>query len=258
MVIGCATDMEHYQMLKDLGFDYIELQGKAVCAMDDKQYQSVVNTVRQGTLPCMGFNAYCGKDVIIAGPGFNAANAFSYAKKCAKRAEGLGVRTVEIGSPFSRMLPEGYDRALAKKQAVDFFAATASAFVVYDIAVCVEALGVCFCNFINTVEEAVEIIKAAEMPNLGLILDFYNMEHNSEADMDLAPYGQYIRTVHISDDDGSPQRRYFLKAEKYPIHQSRILRLMETGYDGAITIEIDLQVDPSLAGDNLRFLKSML
>lgn len=241
--------------MEKAGLDYVEFSGRNVCAMEENAFLKLRCMIKSGALPCLGFNAYCPPDVRIAGPGFSKEAAREYAKRCLHRAAELNVQVVGIGSPMSRNLPEGYDRNLAIRQAEEFFAVTAEVFAEQNIYVCVEALGICYCNFINRLQEAQGIVRAVNMENLKLVLDFYNMEHSGEADHPLFPFINDIVHAHISDDAGSPQKRWFLRPEKRNLHTARIRRLMKEGYLGAMTLEIDLPADLFEAKQSLCILK---
>ncbi|MHC1787863.1 MAG: sugar phosphate isomerase/epimerase family protein [Christensenellales bacterium] len=256
--IGCTLSPGDYELAGQAGFDHVELSGKGVCGMEKAAYRGLLEMIRGGAIPCLGFNAYCPPDIRIAGPGFSENIIRSYALACRDRAAPLGVRLVAIGSPMSRMLPEGFDRLRARDQAVSFYRITADAFKEAGITVCVEALGRCYCNFINTLEEAADIVRLADRPNLKIVIDFYNMEHENEADMDLAPHLDEIAHVHISDDAGSPQRRWFLKREKAAVHAGRVRRLMEAGYQGDISLEVDLPLTLADAQQSLEALRAVV
>ena len=247
--------MEHYKRLLDAGYDYIELSGKVVCAMSPQEFSAAERAVRDGPLPCKGLVAYCPPTVIIAGPGYTASAARAYAQTCAERAARLGAGRVGIGSPLSRTLPDGYDRELAFQQAVEFFAVTCGAFSEYGIDVCVEPLGYCFCNFINTLKEGADLQKAVGAPNMKMILDFYNMEKAHEPETDIAEYLPLVAGVHMSDDAGSPWRRWFLKEDRAAIHRQRVRKLAALGYKGDLSIEIDLPVDTDAARQSLSIVK---
>lgn len=244
--------------MEKAGFDYVELSLRNVCAMEDNAYRELRRTVTSGPLPCLGFNAYCPPDVRIAGPGFSKRMAREYALKCLERAVALNASVVGVGSPMSRNLPEGYDRNLAMHEAAEFFTITAEVFATQNIYVCVEALGPCYCNFINSIAQAQSIVRAVGLDNLRLVLDFYNMEHSGEADIPLSPFVNDIVHAHISDDAGSPQKRWFLKPEKRDLHIARLRRLFTAGYLGAVTLEIDLPVDLEAAKQSLEILKASI
>lgn len=255
MKFGCCTTIEYYQTLKQLGFDFIELSGRSITALDDQSFGRICQLLNDEKLPCLGLNAYCPPEIVIAGPGFDLKKAQNYAAHCAKRAATMGVMKVGIGSPNSRNLPEGFGRKRALAQAADFFKATAEQFEKFGIVVCIEALGICYCNFINQTAEALELVQKIRSPHVKLVLDFYNMEHSGEGDREITQIFPYIEHVHISDDDGSPSRRYFLKEEKFQIHKERLKRLQQGGYNKTIAIEIDLPVNEVLAKQSLDWIK---
>ena len=256
MRIGCVAAIADYPVLEKAGLDYVELSGRNVTAMEESAFRELRRLIKSGALPCLGFNAYCPPDVRIAGPGFSLEAVKEYAKRCLARAAELNVQVVGVGSPMSRNLPIGYDRNLAMHQAQEFFAVTAGVFAVQNIYVCVEALGPCYCNFINRLAEARDIVRAVNMENVKLVLDFYNMEHSGEADIPLFPFINDIVHAHISDDAGSPQRRWFLKPEKRELHAARVKHLCDAGYQGAMTLEIDLPASLKEAALSLDILRS--
>ena len=117
-----------------------------------------------------------------------------------------------------------------------------------------EPLGRCFCNFINDLSEAEEIIVRVGAKNLGMVVDFYNMEQNGDADQDLGKYLSVILHAHISDDAGDPYKRDFMRPEKKEIHQNRVRRFYEAGYAGRISVEIDEPVIREKASSSLAML----
>jgi len=118
---------------------------------------------------------------------------------------------------------------------------------------CLEALATCYCNTVNTTTQALEIIKQVNHPSVKLVLDFYNMEHMNEADIELTKLP--IIHAHISDDDGAPNLRSYLKPNKKDLHQKRIKRLQDTGYNGGLTLEVDVPYDRERAALSLAIMK---
>lgn len=258
MLVGCALVREQDALCaKEIGFDYVELMGKYLAGMPDQDFKKLRNILEQCALPCFALNGYCPKDIIIAGPGFNLKQVREYAKSCGERAGLLGVKYIGIGSPGSRNLPDGYHRETAKTQLCDFLEITADVMESYGITVCLEALAPCYCNFINRVGEAVEIVESLDNPNIRTVIDFYNMEYTKEADLNLARWLPFIAHGHISDDDGGPGRRYFLKKEKKEIHQRRLGSLCREGYKGGISIEVDFQMNREKAAESLKMIRDI-
>jgi len=255
MKVGCVAIPTDIPLLKTAGFDYVELSGRNVCKMEKNAFRELKRCLQSTCMPCLGFNAYCPPEVRIAGPGFSEVAALEYAKRCLERAVELNVQVIGVGSPMSRHLPDGYDKSKAVSEASAFFAVTADVFAQEGIYICVEALGPCYCNFINHLKEAQDIVRSVGMENLKIVLDFYNMEHSAEADISLDLFLPDIVHAHISDDAGSPKARWFLKPDKRDTHWTRVRRLYGAGYLGALTLEIDLPADLKQAVQTLRMLR---
>lgn len=259
MQIGCSLiDMDDIHRVGPIGFDYVELMGKYLVSLEEKDFVTLTRTLDRYNLSCMGLNGYCPAGLVIAGPGFDIGQIEGYARKVALRAKQLGTKYVGIGSPESRKLPYGYSHELAKLQMTDFLKATAEEMGRYGITVCLEALAPCYCNFINYITEAIELTQMIGWESIRVVLDYYNMEFTGEADMDLLPWTEEIVHGHISDDAGCPEKRYFLKPEKKEIHQRRVRALWESGYRGALTIEVDLPADVNMAAESLRMLHDVV
>jgi len=226
--------------------------------MSDPDFDAMCLRLDQLGVRCLGFNMYCPPEVVIAGTGFDAVITQRYAKNLAGRAGKLNIAHVGIGSPMSRILPDGFSRALANQQAREFFRITADVFAEYGITVCIEALGYCYCNFINTVSEAAEFVYMLDNPFIKLVADYYNMERSGEADADLSPYLPILHHMHISDDNGSPSGRSFLLERKKDAHAQRLSRLDGDGYDKTLSVETDVEATVEAATDTLKFLRGIL
>ena len=256
MRTGCGlVNTSDIALAEQLGFSYVELLGRQLAAMDDGAFAVLEKTLWKAGIRCEGMNGYCPPQITIAGPGFDPGAAAEYSRKLAGRGRALGVRVVGIGSPFSRTLPEGYDRRVAEAQLKDFLKITAEAMGKYGITVCLEALAPCYCNFINYAAEAVEITREIGWDSIKVVLDYYNMEGTGEADRDMGDWIYDIAHVHISDDAGSPQKRYFLRADKCSIHRKRLGSLVKNGYKGTATLEVDLPVNRDDAAHSLKILE---
>ncbi len=256
METGCSIlDISELGTVKEAGYDYLEMMGKYLVGMDEQDFSLVERALYENAFPCGGLNAYCPESLVIAGPGFDRKRAGEYAAICARRAGAIGVKCVGIGSPRSRRLPEGYDRKVADRQLIDFLKETAEAFGKQGIRVCLEPLAPCYCNYINRLEEAADLVDGIGWENIGLVGDFYNMEETGEADQDLSRFRRLCH-VHISDDDGGPWSRSYLKKERRKLHQIRLNRLYENGYKGAVSLEIDVPAQLERAKDSIRIMKA--
>jgi len=257
MRFGCCSPISSLDIVAAAGYDFVELRGKEVAALSEADFDRLCRRLEELSLPCPGFNAYCGTDITIAGPGYDRQVTRDYAQLLAQRGRALGISQVGVGSPFSRRLPEGFDPALAHKQVGEFLSDSARCFAEAGISVGMEALAPEFCNCVNLCDEAVALVREVPEKNVGLILDFYNMERNDEGERELDTLAPLILHVHVSDDAGDPFRRSMLRPEKYALHRERLLRLRRVGYDGTVSVETDLPLELSSASETLAFLRSI-
>ena len=257
MIYGCSSSPEEVSFVSDAGFNYVELPGKKIMAMENADFFSLYCKLQKLSLPALFFNSYCSSAIIIAGPKFDRGSVRSYAEKIAERGALLGIKGVGIGSPNSRILPPDFSDDTALSQLKEFLNITTEILDKKGIIVALEPLGKCFCNFINSVKEASSVLTCGVLPQVTLLADFYNMEHEGEADMDLFPVIHQTSHIHISDDqDNIPSMRSYLKEEKKPIHIKRIQNLQKLGYNKTITLEINVPVDTKRARKSLAVMKS--
>ncbi|WHH59341.1 sugar phosphate isomerase/epimerase family protein [Petroclostridium sp. X23] len=235
MKYGCCTSISNYDLLEQIGFDFIELSGRAVTSMSEKEFDKVIDKVSNGHLFCNGFNDYCPPDIAIVGPDYDPVKAEKYAQLICKRGSKLNISTIGIGAPLSRRLPEGFDKATADGQAIEFLAITADIAKQYNITILFEALNNEVCNYVTLMPEAVDIVQKINKENVKIVADFYHMQMMNEDVTDIAYAIPYITHLHIAQDiDGN---RGYLREKYYDQYKSAIAAAMKEGYDSTLSIE---------------------
>ncbi len=91
-------------------------------------------------------------------------------KRLCSLAVDLGARTLVHGSPAQRRLEPG-DEADGRRRAIDCWAAIASTAEQAGVHYCIEALAPPTANFINTIDEAVGIVKEIGSPAIMTMID---------------------------------------------------------------------------------------
>lgn len=102
-----------------------------------------------------------------------------------------------------------------------------------NVSVALETVTIMQTNFINTLQEAVELIKLADAPNLKLMMDIFhlNLEEKNIFEA-IRSYSEYNIHVHLADNN-----------RRYPGHcgldfEKIISTFHDAGYDGAFCTEI--------------------
>ena len=233
--IGCCTDIKNYDYLVDIGVDYIELSGSSISAMTDEQFNETLSKIQNGKIKALGINAYCPPDVIIAGPNFDPVRAEEYAKKTISRIDKLNIKKIGIGSPNSRNIPENFSRATAISQLKEFLKINCNVASEYGINILFEAVCTKECNFINTSDEALQIVKELDINNLFMVFDIYHVHTMGEPLNNLDNAFKYIKHLHISQDVNN--KRGYLDNEHLNEYKVYIDRAKKLGYDDTISVE---------------------
>jgi len=250
--------MENYDELCKLGYDFIELPGNKVMNMGEAEIEEAKKLIDKNKIPCNGFNAYCTAALPMAGPQFDLQKSRDYAAEACRRGKILGIKTIGLGSPPARRIPEGYDLQTANKQIREFIRVTAEEGAKQGIMFLIEPLNSNVCDLIVHTKEALEIIRDIDMPNLRIVLDFHHLTKSGEDISGIAYVMPYVEHLHIDHtlEDG----RYHLVEQGRPFYSRCIAAARACGYNGTISIEPTAAKGPfrEEAGESLRILRSII
>ncbi len=118
-----------------------------------------------------------------------------------KRAKECGSTYIVLGSGGARNIPDGCDRMEAKKQRIALVQKMAPLAEKYGVTIAIEPLNRKKDNFINSLSEGVEIVKAANSPKIQLFCDIYHMMVENEPPTEILKYGKYIVHCHIAEKE---------------------------------------------------------
>lgn len=239
ILLGCCGTINEYQAILDMGYDYVELSGRQIMELSDRQFESFINSYRPGRLPCRGFNDYCSGAYPIVGPGCGGASGIEYAQKLLLRGHALGIKTIGIGAPAARRLPEGYKRSLADWEMARFLKTTCQIAAEYHITILLEAVHRHMCSYLNYTREAVSLVSSLRISNLAIVLDYYHAMVMGENLQELQYAMPYVRHLHISTDLDAHKRGY-IHAQDVPLLSGLLKDAIAWGYSGGISVEADL------------------
>lgn len=235
MRFGCCASYRDADFVREIGYDFIELAGKEIAALDAQAFREAEAIVRESGLFCKGFNAYCDPSVTIVGEGYDNTRTREYAKFICERGAQLGIESVGIGSPASRKVKPGFSVEEARKQAVEFVATTAEEAAPYGICVLWESLNEGVCLYGVDTAEALRVLDGVKMDNVGLVLDFHHMHQMNLPAEEVMPAAPYIRHAHFSRTGDN--KRGFLIEEQFPIYQAWADLAKRLAYNGTLSVE---------------------
>lgn len=166
----------------------------------------------------------------------------------------VGGELVVFGSPKQRSIPAELDTQQAWANAVETVRKVIPALESSNIVLCVEPLSPEETDFLNSAEEAAEMIRELDSSNVRMILDVKAMssEKSSPGEV-IAKYGGLVGHFHAND--ANKRGPGFGDTDFVPIATS----LSDIGYKGWVSVEVfDFSPDPvTIARDSLAYLKKV-
>lgn len=181
--LGVATEMQNDSVLRAAGFDYlIESTARLLSPRNvtDEQFESLAEKISRSQTTVFACNLFIPGDLKVVGPAVDENAILTYVSVVFKRAQAAGIRMIIWGSGGSRGVPAGFDREKAKGQFVSIARKIGLLAAQHNVVVALENLNSTECNFITTVKEAADIIRAVDHPNIRLCVDIYHMLKEGE------------------------------------------------------------------------------
>jgi len=167
----------------------------------------------------------------------------------------IGGRILVFGSPEQRRVIAGVSHEDAQNYAKQIFYECSRFAEDFGVILAIEPLARHLTNFINTADEAIELIKEVSHPNFRLHLDVFSMLDEGKPLTDIIKRSrEFLVHFHANDDNGSGPG--FGKVEYRPI----IKALKEIEYEGFLSVEVfDLSPGPErLASASIETLRKLL
>jgi sugar phosphate isomerase/epimerase len=168
----------------------------------------------------------------IVGHEVNEKRVLAYVDTVFGRAKRAGIPLIVLGSGGSRRLPDGYDAQKAKTEFAALGRKLASVAKKHSVTIALESLNSTETNFLNTLQEAAEVVKQVNHPNFRLNADIYHMMKENESPEHIVDAGKIIVYVEVAEKEkrslpgvqGDDFRPYFRA-------------LHSIGYRGPVVIE---------------------
>lgn len=232
--LGVCTSIDNGVLLDSIGFSYVEenLQRFLVPTEPHEAFLARLEMLKRSPIPARAVNVFLPGSLKSVGPQAMHDDIIAYADTAFRRARVAGIETIVFGSGASRSIPEGFGREEAIQQFVILLKRLGPVAAKYDVFVVIEPLNREEVNFINSVAEGLELVKAADHPNIRLLCDFYHMLKEQEPADHIIQSAGYLRHVHVAELAGrtppgvaGDDFRPYLRA------------LKAIGYEGLISVE---------------------
>ncbi len=252
MKFGICTGYENAQLLKTLGYDYMECNLSALDAMSDEEFAACRAALQNAGLPAEAANVFFPGDIRLTGPDVDDALITSYVERALSRAAALGIRVAVLGSSRSRNIPEGFDPDEAYRQFLHALRLCGDIAARYGIMIAIEPLHFPESNLINRVSDGLKAAQDAAHPAVRTLADLWHMDCEAENFDVIARSAGKIVHMHIA----SPSRAYPSEDDGTDYSAFRAA-LRACGYDARISIEGKTDDLESDARRSLAFLKTL-
>ncbi len=249
--VGWCTPLKTLEAAKNAGFDYAELGTAELATMSDADFEQAAQLVKRIGLPTPVTNLFLPGTLKVTGPQIDPAAQLAYVRTAFTRLEKIGTTIVVFGSGGARRIPEGFDKAEAFKQLVDFGKRIAPEAQAHGITVAVEPLRKQESNIINSAGEGLELVNAIGHPNFQLMIDFYHLASENEDPEIVIRAASHIRHLHTANPTGRVFPLEWTEFDYAPFFAN----LRKIGYDKRISVEASTTDFPGQAPRSIALLR---
>ena len=232
----CGTG--HAEEAEAAGLDYLEANVSGFLMPEKSDEEFAANKALASTIkpPIYSANGFFPGDIKITGPEADIERAVKYSETAIRRASEIGIEILVLGSSGSRNIPEGFDRAEAEKQFVDFLKRIAPAAEKHNVTVAIEPLQTSESNFINTVTEGARIARETGSEYIRVIADLFHMARMQEPPEDIINSADKLVHCHIAECE--ERTAPGVKGDDFTPYFKALKKIK---YDGRISFECSWQ-----------------
>ncbi len=203
--LGMVTDFQNDSLLHASGYRYlVESTNKILSPrnVSEKQFEEYLQSIKKLRVPLFACNLFIPGDLKVVGHQVDELAVLKYVEVVLQRAQKANLKMIIWGSGGSRGIPDGFDHTKAKEQFVTIAKKIGALAATYNITLALESLNRTECNFINTVQEALEIVKAIDHKNIRLCVDLYHMVKEGETAEIIGSAKGYVVYCEVAEKEG--------------------------------------------------------
>lgn len=241
MLLGGFGKVKDYPQISAAGYNFAELDIPEIADLSASEFATLQQQIKNGIPVPIASRLLPAADPLFFTEGFKPQSLSAYLDKACGRTAELGVRAVILGNGKARsMLTE------ADRQREDIFLETlrliAETAKKHGQELILEPLSPRYSNYINTVEQAVEIINKAGAANLFTMADLRHMVGAHDPFDSISRYCSFIHHLHIDYPLSFPERLYPAIDDDYN-YSGYLNAIKAAGYTGTLTVEADIPQD---------------
>ncbi|MCC5830721.1 MAG: TIM barrel protein [Phycisphaeraceae bacterium] len=199
MRYGCCGEIQEAELIRDAGFDFLEVNVQHVLqghVADANWYGPDPDAMG---IPIEAANCLVPGNLPVIGPKRDFEALKVYIDRVVSRAAKLGIHRLVFGSGKARTRPSGVSESLADQQIEEFTRMAGDACGERDITLVIEHLNKGECNTLNSLHSALRLADHINHPSVQVLVDSYHYGLEHESDQAILELGSRIRHVHIAE-----------------------------------------------------------
>ena len=242
-----------FEDAKRAGFEYVDLALQDVLGLSDQEFDRLAADLeRLGLRALSGYNPVPA-ELKLVGPEIDRARQDAHVALLLRRAARLGLSFLIFNSGASWRVPDGFSRAEAQSQLVEFTRRLSAAAADRNITVLVSPLRSSDSNVMTTIAETVTFVKAVDRPNVAMMVDYSFLRIQKDDPSALVAAGPLLRHVHIGNPAVTP--RAYPMDEKESDYASFFAALKQIGYRGGLSVHASTDSFSTHAPRAIAFLR---
>lgn len=210
-LFGSIDARTYIPIVKRSGYDGIEFAPYTVFAdfnthQVKKRAAEIHELLKSEGLAFSGFHwllAYPDGMHLLSNNKYARGKAWDHLKLLFELSYEFGGGALVLGSPRQRMIPDNMDRNTAIRQFINEIGFFIESIEGSKSLLLIEALSPDQTNFINTLHEAVELVKQIDSPYFQTMFDFHNARDEKQPwDKLIEENFEYIKHIHINEING--------------------------------------------------------
>jgi sugar phosphate isomerase/epimerase len=200
--IGMTAKIERAAELKAAGAEFIveSVADFLIPFASDAEFAPNRQRALAAPLRIRGCNSFLRDPTLICvGPKADHARVLGYAATAFARLQALGGEYIVFGSNSARRIPEGWSKRQADEQFVALLRAMAPLAAKHRITVGVEMQRSQECNYLNHIEEVVNVVAPVNHRRIRVLADLYHMRVMGDSPQQLGKAMRWVGVVELAE-----------------------------------------------------------
>lgn len=216
------------------GFEYLETQMYDVVDLDKAKYAELKKRLADSGIGISAGMLLFPRDLPLVSDEMDINKIKECATKVMDVSADLGTEMIVFGNGGGRKVKEGMDFDKCYKKMQEIVAAVDPIAGKYKIKIAVEPLCGKETNMINSVQEAVDLVKSVGAVNVGSVCDWYHVRMDNRTMDDLVANKDKVFHLHIAYPNGRKMPTSEDDMSEYTVFVDAVKKI---GYNGKLSIE---------------------